>query len=125
MRSPTPSPTPPPVSNVALVIGGRRFTVACAPGEESHVAGLGRSIDAKLAAMGEMAGQSETRMLLYAALLLADELHEREAASAAPRPSGAAAEPGEAAAGLGERLSAIAQRLENLADLLEGSEAEG
>ena len=102
------------MSNVALEIGGRRFTVACAAGEESHVSGLGRMIDGKLAEMGEAAGQSESRMLLYAALLLADELHERGHANAVP----AQALPPET----DTHLSAIAERLENLAGLLEAAQ---
>ena len=105
------------MSNVELVIGGRRFTVACDPGEEAHVAGLGRMINDKLAAMGEMAGQSESRMLLYAALLLADELHERANLAPASAPAQAPA-PAPATDG---QLSAIADRLENLAGLLESA----
>ena len=74
------------MSNVNLQIGGRSFTVACAPGEEEHITGLGRMIDAKLAAMGGVAGQTETRTLLFAALLLADELHEARHGAGAPVP---------------------------------------
>jgi cell division protein ZapA len=99
------------VSNVTLTLGGRNFTVACAEGEEEHVSGLGRMIAAKIAAMGDLSSQSETRMLLFAALLLADELHEatvRGGAAAASLPNGSA-----------EKLDAIAERLENLATRLE------
>ena len=109
------------MSNVSLSIGGRSFTVACAAGEEAHVAKLGRSIDAKLTAMGDMAGQSESRMLLFASLLLADELHETQTArteAPPPPPPAPVVEP--MPANLGARLLAIATRLENLADLLEG-----
>jgi cell division protein ZapA len=106
------------VSNVSLSIGGRSFTVACAEGEESHVLGLGAAIDDKLAAMGGMSGQSETRMLLFAALLLADELHEAEAnpASAPKNAPETAADP---LPHVAERLDALAARLENLATRLE------
>ncbi len=109
------------MSNVALNIGGRTFTVACAEGEEDHVAGLGRMIDAKLNAMGELSGQSETRMLLFAALLLADEVHDARSQPAgalhpdADGPSATPALPEDSA----ERLEAIAIRLENLASRLE------
>lgn len=98
------------MSNVKLAIGGRQFTVACAEGEEAHVRGLGEMIAAKIGTMGDISSQSETRMLLFAALLLADELHETTArlGSAAPRPNGDA-----------RRLEAIAERLENLASRLE------
>lgn len=102
------------MSNVTLSIGGRSFTVACAEGEEDHVAGLGRTIDAKLASMGEISGQSEARTLLFAALLLADELVEAKSGAA---PSS------QAPSGLAERLEAIAIRLENLAASLEGGQA--
>ena len=109
------------MSNVALNIGGRTFTVACAEGEEGHVSGLGRMIDAKLSAMGELSGQSETRMLLFAALLLADEVHDARAQPAdepappLPEPAPAPGLPANSA----EKLEAIAIRLENLASRLE------
>lgn len=103
------------MSNVTLTIGGRDHVVACADGEESHIIRLGRLIDAKLASMGNTGGQSENRTLLFAALLLADELHELRAAAAPPAPKTDAAAD-EAAR---ERLAAIAQRLENIASHLE------
>lgn len=104
------------MSNVKLTIGGRQFTVACAEGEEDHVTGLGAMIAAKIEAMGDLSAQSESRMLLFAALILADELHEangRPAAHAAPQQASLSA----ASTG---RLEAIADRLEKLADRLEG-----
>ncbi len=97
------------MSNVTLTIGGRQFVVACADGEEDHVGQLGRRIDAKLAGMEGMSGQSESRMLLFAALLLADEVHELR-----QQADGAAA-----SANLGPRLASLAGRLENLAAHLE------
>lgn len=98
------------MSNVALQIGGRSYTVACAAGEEEHVAGLGRLIDGKVQSMG--GGHNEVRQLLFAALLLADELHEtrHRTPSAAPAPAG----PDHSAA-----LEAIADRLEKCASALE------
>lgn len=100
------------MSNVTLHIGGRDYKVACAEGEEDHVTGLGRLIDAKLNAMGA-GGQSESRTLLFAALLLADEVHELRTAATAPRPSRApAASP--------DQLDLLAERLENVASHLEG-----
>lgn len=109
------------MSNVTLSIGGRNFTVACASGEEDHIADLGRSIDTKLASMGDMSGQNESRMLLFAALLLADELHEARSGGSQPLPA-APAEPAQPALPprAAEQLEAIALRLENLATALEG-----
>ena len=104
------------MSNVTLSIGGRSYTVACAEGEERHVLGLGKLINNKLASMGDMAGQSETRMLLFASLLLADELHE--ASNGGTSAANGAASP--AAFEQTPQLDALATRLENLAARLEG-----
>lgn len=104
------------MSNVDLSIGGRTFKVACAPGEEAHVTGLGRMIDSKVASVPGASGQSEGRMLLFASLMLADEVHEaqRNGGSAAP------AQPVPADPALAERLEAVAAALEKCASALEG-----
>ena len=117
------------MSNVTLDIGGRSFAVACAPGEEEHVADLGRMIGAKLAEMEGIASQGESRMLLFAALLLADELYEARANPAAapaappPSPPPAPKQPPIGAPDQAEILEIIAVQLENLATRLEGSAA--
>ena len=105
------------MSNVALEIGGRAFSVASADGEEEHIKLLGRRIDDKLRAMGGASGQSETRMLLFAALLLADEIHEMTERGGKPAPVDNRAEL--------ERIARIvedaAARVENLAATLESA----
>lgn len=94
------------MSNVTLSIGGRSFSLACEDGEEAHVGQLGRLIDAKITAAGA-ATHSEARMLLFAAILLADEVHALRSAAIPD--------------GLAGRLANIAGRIENLADLLESA----
>ena len=98
------------MSNVTLEIAGRKFTIACAEGEEAHISMLGRSIDGKLQGMPNIANQSEARALLYAALLLADENHEL-------KQGGAVAQ--DTAPDVAQPLEALAERLESLADQLE------
>ncbi len=71
------------MSEVTLAIGGRRYTVACAEGEEAHIIKLGESIDAKLQQMGKLT-VPDSQIMLFAALLMADELDEVKAAAAAP-----------------------------------------
>lgn len=100
------------MSNVTLTIGGRQFTVACAEGEESHVSDLGRMIDDKIQTMGDMSSQGEARMLLFASLLLADDLHESRGAETAQTPASSSPE-------LAIRLEGLASELENLATRLE------
>ncbi|WP_374412646.1 cell division protein ZapA [Novosphingobium colocasiae] len=94
---------------MAITIGGRSYTLACADGEEAHVRNLGRLIDEKAVAAGAV-GQSEPRMLLFAAMLLADEIHDLTA-----RRDGAAQEADQMA----RRIDTLAGRVENIAALLE------
>jgi cell division protein ZapA len=103
------------MSNLTLKIGGFDYTVACADGEEAHVTALGTLIADKLAAMPGNIALSETRALLFAALLLADEVHELRVAAATPAPAPGTPSPDELAGG----LEAIALRLENIAAHLE------
>lgn len=101
------------MSNLTLSIGSRSFAVACADGEEDHVAELGRLIDEKVAAAGAQ-GQTETRMLLFGALMLADEVHELRNSAGKHTDL-----PGDFA----ERLSRIADSIENIANVLESEAA--
>lgn len=98
------------MSNVTLRIGGRDYRVACAAGEEAHIEGLGRQIDEKIQSMGG-AAHNEARQLLFAALLLADELHDKGGSAPSPAPT-----VGDEHA---EALEAIARRLEACAEALE------
>jgi cell division protein ZapA len=98
------------VSNVTLELAGRSYAVACADGQEAHVLRLGRTLDAKLATMPNAAAQSEARMLLFAALLMADECHELKQGK----------EPVAGEPDFGEALEKLAGRLESCATKLEG-----
>jgi cell division protein ZapA len=110
------------MSNVNLTIGGRVFTVAATNGEETHIAMLGRMIDERAGRLIAGPGQSETRMLLFAALLLADELHDahRNAPPPPPEvPEAEAEEAGRTSAEVAARIEALAERVEKLAAHLE------
>jgi cell division protein ZapA len=107
------------VSNVKLQIGGRDFSVACAPGEEEHVTMLGRRIDEKVHAAGAAGGSSDARMLLFAALLLADDVHELRHGDETPPPPDYSGD----CARLCHAAEAAAGRLEKLADDLERATA--
>ncbi|MEZ5748656.1 MAG: cell division protein ZapA [Caenibius sp.] len=113
------------MSNVTLRIGGRSYTVACAEGEEAHITRLGRMVDEKLTDLPSGGGNNELRSLLFASLILADELHDarKAAATAAAAPPPAPPTPAPAPAALSPQalaaLGQIAQRIEILADTLE------
>ncbi len=98
------------MSNVTLQIAGRSYKIACAEGEESHIEMLGAEIDSKLNTIPSMTGQSESHTLLFAALLMADALHDaRQQAGSGQENAAGAAEPLEMLAG---RLESLASRLE-------------
>lgn len=110
------------MTNVTLTIGGRSLTISVAAGEEAHVEMLGRMIDDRVRRMGNIATQGEARMLLFAALMLADELHEAHSRPApAPQPAPPSPElpsPELPSPELIARVARLAERVENLAHKL-------
>lgn len=95
---------------LALEIGGHGYDISCRPGQEGHFLGLARVIEAKAEQAATSIGRMDaTRQLLFAALLLADELGELRAAAAKTVPAPALD------AGAAERLEALAGRLEAIA----------
>ena len=63
------------MAEVELTIAGRHYRVACRAGEEDNLRAAGALVDAKskeaLAGLGTL---SESRQLLFASLLLADQI---------------------------------------------------
>lgn len=102
------------MAQVSLMIGGRRYDLACRDGEEAHFQALAKMVDAKAAeAARAVGGVNESRQLLLAALLLADEMSERPAPPPPPPPP--------APAGLAPAIERLADRLETVAARLEKS----
>ena len=105
---------------VDLTIAGRTYQVACREGEEEQLRAAARLVDGKsreaLAGLGTL---SEARQLLFASLLLADQLIEKPEGSEEVAPL-AAAGPDPRLVG---RAEALAERLESLADALEREDA--
>ena len=106
------------MSDVTIRIGGRNYTVACGPGEEARIAALGDMVDGKLTQIPNLSAQSEARTLLYATLLLADELQE---AGNAPAPASAPAPSPDPA--IADTIENLAEKLESLASRLEDGAA--
>ncbi len=98
------------MAEVELTIAGRNYRVACRAGEEENLRAAGVLVDAKskeaLAGLGSL---SESRQLLFASLLLADQIVDGREVILPTGPDPA----------LAERASKIADRLESLADALE------
>jgi cell division protein ZapA len=104
------------MAQVSVTINGRSYPVACNDGEEQRISELARYIDEKVRNFAQELGQiGETRLLVLAALMLADELAEAQEASAHPAGNGAVPEDGKIVAGietLANRIEAIAAKLE-------------
>jgi cell division protein ZapA len=111
------------MAQIEVEVAGRRYTVACRDGEEAHLRTLAALVDKRAqdaaAALGSL---TESKQLLFASLLLADDLNE---SSAAP-PAGAApapAPPPPTDPRVAEALERLAGRVESLADRLEAGAA--
>jgi cell division protein ZapA len=99
---------------VDITIAGRTYQVACREGEEENLRTAARLVDAKSReALSGLGTLSEARQFLFAGLLLADQLIEKQpdavtdAAPAEPDPE------------LVRRAESLASRLESLAEALE------
>ena len=67
---------------VNVMVNSRAYTIACDDGEEAHLKELAAHVDAKAReVLGSVGQVGDARMLLMAALLIADEHHELAGAS--------------------------------------------
>jgi len=65
------------MAQVTVTIGGRAYKLACNEGEEPHLEELARVVDAKFEAMHRSFGEiGDQRLIVMAALTVADELTE-------------------------------------------------
>ena len=100
---------------IDISIAGRTYQVACREGEEENLRAAARIVDGKsreaLAGLGTL---SEARQFLFASLLLADQLLDKNPEAVQP----AAPDPV-----LIERVETLAGRLESLAAQLENEAA--
>lgn len=62
---------------VNVMVNSRAYTIACDDGEEEHLKELAAHVDAKAReVLGSVGQVGDARMLLMAALLIADEHHD-------------------------------------------------
>ncbi|KQM66772.1 MULTISPECIES: cell division protein ZapA [unclassified Sphingomonas] len=93
------------MGQITLTIAGRSHQVGCRDGEEPKLRALGAMLERHAPAAQHASGGSSDRTLLYIALILADQLAEREAGPQAKSEAGV--------------LERIAERLEAVASALE------
>jgi cell division protein ZapA len=105
------------VGQVNLTINSRPFTVTCDDGQEGRIRRLGQYVDAKVAEfVGNIGQVGEARLLLLAALVIADELADANEAlrleRSGTREADATAAGASSINGIAQRVEAIAARLE-------------
>jgi cell division protein ZapA len=74
------------MGQVSIELNGRVYRFVCGDGEEAHIAALGDHIRQKVDALNRQhTGAGQDRLLVMAALMIADDLHEaRRAADGLP-----------------------------------------
>jgi cell division protein ZapA len=117
-------------AHVSVTIGGRAFRLACNPGDEPHLEALARDVDARIGDMRKSFGEiGDQRLVVMAALTIADELAETKRTLASLEQRAAVAIEAEGAAreeveelsrAMTEALGEATHRIENLASALAG-----
>jgi cell division protein ZapA len=101
------------MATIEVEVAGRRYSVACRDGDEEHLRSLAAVVDRRAQDAAEALGSlGEARQLLFASLLLADDLQ------GGVKPPAPPADPRVA-----EALEQLAERVESLADGLEARAA--
>jgi cell division protein ZapA len=99
------------MAQVTVRINGYVYTVGCQDGEEEHLLAMADEVERRIESIKVAAGPSgEARMLVMAALLMADDLYEMRRSLRAGQPVALGADPK-----LGRRLGKLARRAEDIA----------
>ena len=99
------------MADVEITVAGRQYSIACRAGGEDHLRTIAAHVDRKASeARAAVGGVNEARQLLFAALLLADEIAESTSGVPTTKP-----EPQftHSLAELANRIEAVADTLEN------------
>jgi cell division protein ZapA len=114
------------MGEIVVTVNGRAFPLNCADGEEPRIRRLAQYVDGKIGDFVKTHGQiGEARLMLLAALVIADELSDtsqlvqQERSRSTRGDGGGAAENGSRATAAGIR--SLAQRIESIAARLESS----
>lgn len=115
------------MAQVTVKINGYTYTVGCEDGQEQHLSAMAEQVEKRIDSIKVLGGNSgEARLLVLAALLMADEIHDlrieqdglRTAAARTSRRE--AKEPGDKPAPeLSRKLGRLALRAEQIAAEME------
>ena len=115
------------MAQVTVKINGYAYTVGCEDGQEPHLQAMAEQVDSRVDSIKAIGGNSgESRLLVLASLLMADEIHDlriemdnlRAIAARAGKRDGK--EPAaKSEADLARKIGRLAGRAEQIADGLE------
>ena len=109
------------MAHVSVTIDGRKYRLACNEGEEARLESLAGVIDEKIGEMRASFGEiGDQRLVIMAALTIADNLAESRDEAAAERQRSEAAE--QRAQALASSLDELGARVESIAARLAGAD---
>lgn len=111
------------MGQIVVKVNGREFPLTCADGQEARTRRLAQYVDSKVGEFTKTVGQvGEARLILLAALVIADELSDANEALRLERSRQGTAGGGESGApGAASGIRSIAERIESVADRIESS----
>jgi cell division protein ZapA len=110
------------MAQVVVTVNGRAFPLNCADGEEPRIRRLAQYVDGKITDFVKAHGQiGEARLILLAALVIADELSDTNDLVQQERHRSRAPDLNGAEVALAGGIRGIAQRIETIAARLESS----
>lgn len=110
------------MAQVTVRINGFAYTIGCEDGQEEHLRAMSGEVEKRVESVKALAGAQagEAKLLVLAALLMADELHDAGVDLLAARAAVPAARPaGRADPALARTLARLADRAEEIAASLE------
>ncbi len=108
------------MSQLTVKINGYAYTVACEDGQETHLQDMARQVEARVESIKALGGASgEGRLLVLAALLMADELHDTAVELRTLRNGQAPPSPAVAPARQTARIAKLARKAEDIAASIE------
>ncbi len=99
------------MAQVTVRINGYSYVLGCEDGQEGHLLAMAEQVEGRIESIKAMGGQNgEAKLLVLAALLMADELHDlKDPAKATVAALQPAARPGRAETGRGDQASLLAK----------------
>ncbi|HVH81511.1 MAG TPA: cell division protein ZapA [Stellaceae bacterium] len=108
------------MGQIVVTVNGRAFPLNCADGEEPRLRRLAAYVDGKIGEFAKIHGQiGEARLILLAALVIADELDDTNDLVQTERSRSRGSSPSDETEILAAGIRGIAQRIESIAAQLE------